>query len=91
MCLAVPGKIVQIKLNAADGVDPALTRSGRIDFGGVLRDVSLAYTPEASEGDYVLVHVGFALSVIDEAEANKTLEYLRMIQEPDAAEAPDEP
>ncbi len=91
MCLAVPGKIVQITQNVADGIDAALTRSGRIDFGGVLRDVSLAYTPEATEGDYVLVHVGFALSFIDEAEANKTLEYLRMMQEPDTAEMPEQP
>ena len=83
MCLAVPGKLVSISNNPCDGVDSALTRSGRVDFGGVVREVSLAYVPEATEGDYVLIHVGFALTVIDEEEANKTLEYLRMMQEPD--------
>ncbi len=75
MCLAVPGKIVSIS-----GDDP-LTRMGRIDFGGVLKEASLAYVPEALVGDYVIVHVGFAISRVDEAEAQKVFEYLREMQE----------
>ena len=75
MCLAVPGKITSIT-----GEDP-LTRMGKIDFGGILKEASLAYVPEATVGDYVIVHVGFALSRVDEAEANQVFEYLREMQE----------
>lgn len=75
MCLAVPGRILSI---TAEG---DLNRSGRVDFGGVRREVSLALVPEAQVGDYVLVHVGLALSRVDEDEARKTLEYLRQIDE----------
>lgn len=71
MCLAVPGKIVSI-----EGEDPLL-RSGRVDFSGVVKQVSLAYVPEARVGDYVLVHVGFAINIIDEAEARQVFAYLR--------------
>jgi hydrogenase expression/formation protein HypC len=74
MCLAVPGKIVSIA-----GSD-ALLRSARVDFGGVVRDVNLAYLPEAGVGDYVLVHVGFAINVIEEEEARQVFEYLRQIE-----------
>jgi hydrogenase expression/formation protein HypC len=83
MCLAVPGKIVSIE----DG-DPLL-RSGRVDFAGVVKQVNLAYVPEARVGDYVLVHVGFALNTIDEREAQQVFEYLRHmgeLAELDAAE-----
>ncbi|MBM3791873.1 MAG: HypC/HybG/HupF family hydrogenase formation chaperone [Acidobacteria bacterium] len=73
MCLAVPGRILSIQ-----GEDPLL-RSARVDFGGVVREVSLAYVPEALVGQYVLVHVGFAINVIDEAEAMQVFEYLRQI------------
>lgn len=75
MCLAVPGQIVDIT-----GEDP-LTRTGRVQFGGITKDINLAYTPGASEGDYVLVHVGFALTVIDESEAKEVLDYLDQIDE----------
>ncbi len=75
MCLAVPGKILSI-----EGDDPVFLR-GRVNFGGIVKDVSLAYVPEAKIGEYVLVHVGFALSVVDEAEANKVFEYLREMGE----------
>ena len=73
MCLAVPGKIISI-----EGSDPIL-RSGRVDFGGVVKQISLAYVPEANVGDYVLVHVGFAISTVDEEEAKQVFEYLRQI------------
>jgi hydrogenase expression/formation protein HypC len=74
MCLAVPGKVVEI-LDDAD-ID---FRRAKVDFGGIRKEVNLAYTPEAEIGTYVLVHVGFALSVIDEAEAQRVFEYLRQI------------
>lgn len=62
------------------GEDP-LTRMGKVDFGGVLKEASLAYVPEAKVGDYVIVHVGFAISIVDEEEAQKVFEYLRQIEE----------
>jgi len=75
MCLAVPGKIESI-----DGDDPVFRR-GRVNFGGIVKQISLAYVPEAKIGDYVLVHVGFAISIIDEAEAQQVFEYLRQMGE----------
>lgn len=70
MCLAVPGELLSI-----EGDDP-LTREGRIAFAGIVKRANLAYVPEANIGDFVLVHAGFAISVIDEAEARRTLDYL---------------
>ena len=70
MCLAIPGQILSIQ-----GEDP-LARSGRVSFGGVVKEVNLAYVPEARAGDYVLVHVGFALSIVDELEANRMFDFL---------------
>ena len=75
MCLAIPGKVVSIS-----GDDP-LTRMGKIDFSGVIKQASLAYVPEVVVGDYVIVHVGFALSKVDEAEAAKVFEYLKQMGE----------
>ena len=75
MCLAIPGKVLSIS-----GDDP-LTRMARIDFSGVVKQASLAYVPEAQVGDYVIVHVGFALSKVDEAEAQKVFEYLKQMGE----------
>lgn len=75
MCLAVPGKITSIQ-----GDDP-LSRTGKIDFGGILKEASLAYVPEAKVGDYVIVHVGFAISKLDEEEAHKVFEYLREMED----------
>lgn len=71
MCLAVPGHLVEI----TGGDDPAF-RIGKVDFGGIRKEVNLAYTPEAEVGKYVLVHVGFAISVIDEEEAKRVFKYL---------------
>lgn len=76
MCLAIPGKIVSIE----PSTNP-IFRIGKISFDGVLRDINLAAVPEAKVGEYVLVHVGMALSVIDEVEALKTLEYFKEIDE----------
>lgn len=75
MCLAVPGQLLSI-----EGDDPLL-KTGKVSFGGVVKSVSLAYVPEAEIGDYVIVHVGFAISRLDEEEAQKTLEYLAEIGE----------
>ncbi|MGB9605744.1 MAG: HypC/HybG/HupF family hydrogenase formation chaperone [Bryobacteraceae bacterium] len=86
MCLAVPGRIVSI----LDQGDSALRRA-TVDFAGVRREVSLAFTPEAKPGDYVMVHVGFALSVVDEAEAQKIFEYLREMGEAAESEAGEGP
>ena len=73
MCLGIPGKIVDIW-----GEDELL-RAGKVDFGGIVRQVSLAYVPEARIGDYVIVHVGFALNILDEDEAQETWRLLKEI------------
>ena len=75
MCLAVPGKIETII-----GDEP-LTKKGRVNFSGIIKEVSLAYVPEASIGDYVIVHAGFAISQVDEDEAMKVFEYLKEMGE----------
>ncbi len=71
MCLAVPGKILEIM-----NEDP-VERSGKVNFGGIAREVNLSCVPEAKPGDYVIVHVGMALSVVDEAEAKNMLDYIQ--------------
>ncbi len=73
MCLAIPGKIISINDNQND----PLLRSGRVSFGGIVKEVSLAYLPEAKVGQYVIVHVGLALTILDEAEAEATLNYIQ--------------
>ena len=78
MCLAIPGRIMSLS-----GDDP-LMRTAKVDFGGVVKEINLAFTPEAGLGDYVLVHVGFAITVIDEAEAAKVFEHLERIGEIEA-------
>ncbi|MFW6082415.1 MAG: HypC/HybG/HupF family hydrogenase formation chaperone [Chloroflexota bacterium] len=69
MCLGVPGRITEIWQG-----DP--WRMARVDFGGITREVCLAYVPESQVGDYVIVHAGFAISQMDEAEAQETLDLL---------------
>lgn len=81
MCLAVPGQIKSVT-----GDDP-LTRVARVSFGGIIKEINLAFVPEAQIGDYVLVHVGFALQRIDEAEARRVFEYLRQLGETDELRA----
>jgi hydrogenase expression/formation protein HypC len=83
MCLGIPGKVVEVR--RFEGLDVV---EGRVDFGGVLREVNLSFTPEVDEGQYVLVHVGFSLSVIDEEEAAATLDYLRQLGEVMEGETP---
>jgi hydrogenase expression/formation protein HypC len=74
MCLGIPGKIVEL-------FEQNDLPMGKVEFGGIVKEVCLAYTPEAQVGDYVLVHVGFAISRIDEAEAQETLELLHELAE----------
>ena len=75
MCLAVPGKLISMDDS------PPLMRMGKVNFGGILKEVNLAYVPDVKLGEYVLVHVGFALSIVDEAEANQVFGYLQKMDE----------
>ena len=75
MCLAVPGQILSVA-----GDDP-ISRTARVSFGGIVKEIALAYTPDAKVGDYVIVHVGFALNIIDEEEAHRVFDYLREMDE----------
>ncbi len=77
MCLGVPGKITEIYENAGMSM-------GKIDFGGVTREACLAYVPEARVGDYAMIHVGFALNLMSEAEAKESLDLLRQIADVEA-------
>lgn len=69
MCLGIPGKVIEVREDAG-------LRMGKVDFGGVRKEACLAYVPEVEVGDYVIIHVGFAISQVDEEEALKTLEIL---------------
>lgn len=77
MCLAIPGKIESIM----GSEDDLLNIKARVNFGGILKEVSLAYVPKAQVGDYVIVHVGFALSLVDQQEAVKVFDYLKQMGE----------
>ena len=90
MCLAIPGKILEIQ-------EVGQMRAARVQFGGIVRQVSLDFVPEAVLGDYVMVHVGFAISLVDQAEADRTyklLQELGMLEaelaSPDSAEQSEE-
>ena len=74
MCLGVPGKIIEI-------YDKAGLKMARVDFGGIFREACLDYVPEAKPGDYCIIHVGFALSLLSEPEAHETLDLLKQITE----------
>lgn len=74
MCLAIPGKILEIQ-------EMGGMRSARVQFGGIVRQVSLSFVPEAGLGDYVMVHVGFAISRVDAAEAERTYQLLQEMGE----------
>ncbi|SDW27405.1 hydrogenase expression/formation protein HypC [Lutibacter oricola] len=76
MCLSIPGKLVEITSELDE-----VFRTGKVSFDGILKEVSLTLVPEASIGDYVLVHVGAAISTIDEEEAKKTFELLKQLDE----------
>lgn len=76
MCLAVPGKIQEIT------VEDPIVRTGKVNFGGIVKEVNLAFVPNAGPGDYVIVHAGFAISKLDEREAFKVLADLQSLEEP---------
>jgi len=84
MCLGVPGKIIE--KYEANGL-----LMGKIDFGGTVREACLSYVPEAEVGDYTLIHVGFALNLISEEEAQETLAMLREIMELEEEIGPEVP
>ena len=86
MCLGVPGKVLTVEENAQG------MAMGSVSFAGVVKEVCLAYVPEARPGDYVIVHVGFAISIVSEQEAEETFELLRQMGElADLEERPEEP
>jgi len=72
MCLAIPGKVLSVD-------DHGGLRAGKVQFGGIVRSVRMDFVPEAGCGDYVMVHVGFAISQVDEQEASRTYDLLRQI------------
>lgn len=80
MCLGVPGRVVSIAENALGMM------MGQVDFGGLTREVCLAFTPEVQAGDYVIVHAGYAISRLDEQEAQETLQALAELEEKAASE-----
>ena len=75
MCLGVPGKVVEIQEN------PQGMTMGKVNFSGIVKEVCLAYVPDVQVGEYVIVHVGFAISKVDEEEAMQVFEYLRQMDE----------
>ncbi|HSR51391.1 MAG TPA: HypC/HybG/HupF family hydrogenase formation chaperone [Acidobacteriota bacterium] len=84
MCLGIPGEILSVE-DEFMGL-----RSGKVSFGGAVRQVNLSYTPEAGPGDYVIVHVGFAISQVDEDEAHKMFDYLRELGDLEEEIGPEE-
>ncbi len=85
MCLAIPGKLIEIQQNA-EGV-----RMGKANFGGIVKQVCLEYTPQVQCGDYVLVHVGFALDKVDVAEAERTYKLLAEMNQLGELDTPETP
>lgn len=83
MCLAIPGKLIEISQDSQG------MRMGRADFGGIVKQVCLEYTPEVNAGDYVLVHVGFALGKVDEEEAARTYQLLEEMNQLTELEVPE--
>ena len=73
MCLGVPGKVVEVTRS-----ELGIT-SGKVEFGGIVKEVNLSYTPEVEPGQYVVVHVGFSISTLDEKEAHEVFRYLEEI------------
>ena len=84
MCLSIPGKLIEITAELDETF-----RTGKVSFDGVIKEVSLTLVPEANIGDYVLVHVGAAISTIDEEEAKKTFELLKQLNELEELDSPE--
>ncbi len=83
MCLGIPGKVIEIQH------DPLGIHMGKVSFGGIVKDICLAYVPEVQVGDYVVVHVGFAISTIDEQEAMEVFTMLKEMGELDELDIPE--
>ncbi len=83
MCLAIPGKVITINKQSDDTF-----RNAKVSFGGIIKEVNISMVPDAKEGDYVLVHVGLAISVVNEEEALKTFEYIHKMGEVDELKQP---
>jgi len=75
MCLAIPGKILQVTN------DDSIMRTGKVSFGGIVKEINLAYVPDAEVGDYVIVHAGFAISQLDEDAADKVFQDLESLED----------
>lgn len=84
MCLGVPGKVLEVQRDEALGLS-----QGKVQFGGIVKEVNLSYTPEVQVGDYVIVHVGFAISRLNEEEAQEVFSYLEKIGELKSLEIPE--
>jgi hydrogenase expression/formation protein HypC len=82
MCLGIPGKVVEVEEN------PQGMTMGKVSFGGIIKDACLVYVPEVQVGDYVIIHAGFALSIVDEEEAMEVFEMLRQMEELAELETP---
>lgn len=82
MCLAIPGKILELTQ------EESFNRLGRVSFGGIIKEVNLSFVPEAKLNDYVIVHVGFAISLVEESEAKRVFEYLKEIEGLEELEIP---
>lgn len=85
MCLGVPGKVLEVQRDELLGLS-----QGKVQFGGIVKDVNLSYTPEVQVGDYVIVHVGFSISRLNEEEAREVFSYLEQIGELNSLQIPDE-
>ena len=84
MCLGIPGKVLEVTRSELGLV------SGRVEFGGIVKDVNLSYTPEVEPGQYVVVHVGFSISTLDEAEARRVFDYLEQLGQLDGVDPRDD-
>jgi hydrogenase expression/formation protein HypC len=85
MCLGVPGKVLEIETDAGLGLS-----RGKVEFGGIIKEVNLTYTPDVKPGEYVVVHVGFSISKLDEAEAQQVFAYLRELDQLNELNLPEE-
>lgn len=88
MCLGVPGRVIEIEADEPAAADRPRMTMGRVDFAGIIKRVCLAYVPDVEVGEYVIVHVGFAIGKVDEAEAARVFGYLREIGELDDLDLP---
>ncbi|MCL5268686.1 MAG: HypC/HybG/HupF family hydrogenase formation chaperone [Bacteroidetes bacterium] len=80
MCLAVPGRVTRIDEH------PRGLTMGKVDFAGISKEVCLAYVPDVKVGNYVIVHVGFAISILNEKEAEQVFEYFKQVKDPGESE-----